>query len=134
MQIIIPFICTISIEKLCMNLCKGQLLYALLETTTYVFTVTFDNNNYNFIQALLHYNCITLLQLMIHIDTIDTINYFCMHSGNFCMHQLLHYCTIVLLYYYTIVSHNFFMHYCNYFCIHCCNWEIQLQDDQKHWL
>ena len=37
---------TIAIDNIFMRNCNGQLLYALLEAKTFVFTVAFDNNNY----------------------------------------------------------------------------------------
>ena len=43
--------------------CNWQLLYALSDTTTFVFTATFDNHNYQLFCALLQLNLHTLLQL-----------------------------------------------------------------------
>ena len=58
------FVYTIAIDNFCMHCQKRQLLYSLLHLTTTII---------NFFK-----HCITLLQLLIHIDTI-AINYLCMH-------------------------------------------------------
>ena len=64
------YVCTIESDKFCMHYFNEQLLYALKEATTFVFTFTLDNNKYYLFQVL--------LQLLIHIGS-NAINYFRMH-------------------------------------------------------
>ena len=92
LQIIIHFICTIPIEKLCINYCKWQLLYTQLQLTTFVCTVRNDNfcihcyiwqpqlSTFSSI-ALHYYNCwfiLILLQSTTCVCIIAVVN-FCMH-------------------------------------------------------
>ena len=135
LQIIIHFICTIPIEKLCINYCKWQLLYTQLQMTTFVCTVRNDNfcihcyiwqpqlSTFSSI-ALHYYNCWFILILLQSTTCVCIIA-----VVNFCMHHFKWQPMYALLYLTT-----FFMHYCNLICTHSCNWGIQHQDDQKHWL
>ena len=92
LQIIIHFICTIPIEKLCINYYKWQLLYTQLQLTTFVCTVRNDNfcihcyiwqpqlSTFSSI-SLHYYNCwfiLILLQSTTCVCIIAVVN-FCMH-------------------------------------------------------
>ena len=110
MHIIIHFICTIPIEKLCMNYCKWRLLYAQLQWTTFVCTV--KNNNfcihyYIWQQQLPTISSIIALQLHCIITIADSYWYYC---NQLLLCALFHWLTSIC----TTSNDNLCMHYCTW--------------------
>ena len=94
LQIIIHFICTIPIEKLCINYCQWQLLYTHLQLTTFVCTVRKQQLLYSLLHlttTIINFfkHCIISLQLLfILILLLQLTTFICIIAVvNFCMHH-----------------------------------------------
>ena len=107
LQIIIHFICTIPIEKLCINYCKWQLLYTQLQLTTFVCTVR--NDNFCIHCYIRQPQLSTFSSIALHYSIADSYWYYC--------NRLLVYALLQLLTSVCITSND-------NLCMHYCTWQL----------
>ena len=104
LQIINHFICTIPIEKVCINYCKWQLLYTQLQLTTFVCTVRKQQLLYSLLHLtttiiIFFKHCIILMQLLFILILLQSTTCVCIIAVvNFCMHHFKWQSMYALLY------------------------------------